>query len=167
MDKIIFLDIDGVVNTLMIYTKPQDTSTHYIERDGFYFEICDIKDDRVSNNQAINWLNKLCKENNAKIVVSSTWRKFERQNHTVENCLRNSGLLPNIPIIGATPYTGGSRGSEIKQWLAENYPDDKVKFIILDDDSDMDDLIDHLILCDNKRGFGYAEYLDASVKINS
>ena len=39
MDKLIFLDIDGVVNTLQISTKPFDTNRGQISRDGFYYEL--------------------------------------------------------------------------------------------------------------------------------
>lgn len=154
---IIFLDIDGVVNTLQINTSPYPTNTGKISREGFYFDLCDITDDRVSNIQAIMWLNKLCKETKAKIVISSSWRLFERDEHTTEKCLRNSGLLPEIDIIGATPYLSGEhRGQEIQKWLDDNHFNGQ--FIILDDDKDMDHLIEHLVWCDVYTGFGYQEY---------
>lgn len=72
MKNLIFLDIDGVVNTLMISTKPFDTNRGQISRDGFYYELCNSSDKRVSNTQAVMWLNKLCKIVDAEIVISST-----------------------------------------------------------------------------------------------
>ncbi len=161
MDKIIFLDIDGVVNTLMISTEPFNTRRGNISRDGFYFDLCDSSDGRVSNQQAVIWLNKLCKDTGAKIVISSTWRRFEKE-YTTEQCLRNSGLLPEIEIIGATPYIGGERGDEIQDWLEEHYPEGNVDFVILDDDSDMGELVSHLVRCNVDHGFGYPEYRAAA-----
>ena len=154
---LIFLDIDGVVNTLQINTSPYPTDRGNINREGFYYDLCDITDDRVSNTQAVMWLNKLCKETKAKIVISSSWRLFERKGHTVEKCLRNSGLLPDIDIIGATPHLSGERrGIEIQQWVDDNnFTGD---FVILDDDKDMEHLIDHLVWCNTHVGFGYQEY---------
>jgi len=163
MDKIIFLDIDGVVNTLMISDQPFDTLRGVVERDGFYFCLCNSDDGMVSNQQAIMWLNKLCKDTGAKIVISSTWRRFERK-YTTEQCLRNSGLLSEIEVIGATPYTGGERGDEIQEWIEKYYPKGNVRFVILDDDSDMGDLISHLVRCNVDHGFGYPEYR-AAVRI--
>lgn len=166
MRPIIFLDIDGVVNTLQINTQPFDGRRGQVERDGFYFDLCNESDGRVSNLQAVQWLNKLCIEHSADIVISSTWRRFEKE-YTVEQCLRNSGLLDEIKVIGATPYTGGERGGEIELWLQEHYPDGNVKFVILDDDSDMGNLAQYLVRCNCDHGFGYPEYRAASVILNS
>ena len=64
------------------------------------------------------WLNKLCKETGAKIVISSTWRFCEREGEpTTEDCLRNSGLLPEIEIIGKTPRLGYGSCREMKYLL--------------------------------------------------
>lgn len=164
MEKpIIFLDIDGVVNTLQINTQPYPSDRGNISREGFYFDMCDITDDRVSNIQAIMWLNKLCKDTGAKIVISSTWRLFQRGEYSVEKCLRNSGLLEEIEIIGATPYFPGEhRGMEIQKWIDDN--NFTGEFVILDDDKDMDHLMDHLAWCNCHVGFGYPEYAN-SLKI--
>lgn len=163
MDKLIFLDIDGVVNTLMIDTKPySNEGLGSKSREGFYFDLCDITDDRVSNQQAVMWLNKLCKETNAKIVISSCWRRFERDGHTTERCLRETGLLPEIEVIGKTPYLcNKQRGDEISAYLRSNYKNKDYKFVILDDDSDMGDLMNHLVLCSTDYGFNYPEYVKA------
>lgn len=161
--NIVFLDIDGVVNTLQISTKPFSSKER--KHGGFYFDLCDITDDRVSNIQAIMWLNKLCKDTDAGIVITSTWRRFERDSHTVEKCLRNSGLLDDIPIIGATPYLNGEiRGREIEDWLLSN--DIKGNYVILDDDMDMGSLINHLVNCNVHNGLTYNEYILAKNILN-
>lgn len=160
-NSIVFLDIDGVVNTLQINTKPFSKNSIY--RDGFYFDLCHNNDKRVSNRQAVMWLNKLCKDTGAKIVISSTWRFCEKQ-CTTEEYLRNTGLLPEIEIIGKTPIMHGHcRGDEILSWLNTNYEKniDEISFVILDDDADMGNLIEHLVQCDTHRGFEYPEYVKA------
>lgn len=162
-DKIVFLDIDGVVNTLQIDTRPFPDSKLKQRHDGFYVDLCGTDEGRVSNRQAVMWLNKLCKETGAKIVISSTWRYCEKI-YTTEECLRNTGLLPEIAIIGKTPVMHGfERGDEISWWLGSNYGEDmdKVSFVILDDDADMGELIDHLAQCDTFHGFGCSEYIKA------
>ena len=97
--NIIFLDIDGVVNTLIIDTKPFDTQRGQITRDGFYYKLNMPDDLEVSNRQAVMWLNKLCKDTDAKIVITSTWRMGINGLKDTEQALRNSGLLDEIEII--------------------------------------------------------------------
>lgn len=146
--KVVFLDIDGVVNTLMISKEP----FHYegrssIERDGFYYDLCSPSDGRVSNIQALTWLEKICKDYNLSIVLSSTWRF-----HYEEACeaLYNSGLSKDIKIVGATPRLGTRRGIEIQAYLDE-HPEVE-DFIIIDDDLDMCHLMKHLIWCHTDDG---------------
>ena len=62
-ERLLFLDIDGVVNTHMIYSEPIE-GRRMVEKDGFYFDLCWPQDGRVSNEYAIRWLNKLCLEYN-------------------------------------------------------------------------------------------------------
>lgn len=141
--KVIFLDYDGVVNSL-IFPDGSDNPTFNYPSDG-----------KVNNHQAVQWLNKLCKHTGAKIVVTSTWRMFGHD--IAESCLRNGGLKDNIEIVGYTPVLHVHRGQEIHQWI-DNCGYNIDEFVILDDDSDMDDLMDHLVKCDAVLGFTYYEY---------
>ena len=114
--RIIFLDYDGVVNTLCF----QDVN----ESPNFNFP----EDNKVNNTQAIGWLNRLCKETGAKIVVTSTWRKYKNY----KECLYNAGLNKEIEIIDNTDDKGYTRIAEIRRWLAL-HPEVK-SYVILDDD---------------------------------
>jgi len=166
--NIVFLDIDGVVNTLQINDKPFENDKGVIYKDNFYFKINSASDGEVSNRQAILWLNKLCLETDAKIVISSTWRMYGNYDNAV-TALYNSGLNKNIEIIGMTPTDGFScprlgywqtRGTEIKNWLLQN--ENKVSnYVILDDDNDMEDLSSHLVQCNTYHGLGCLEYMKA------
>lgn len=162
--KVIFLDIDGVLNTLQISTKPFKTSRGQVCRDGFYYKLsCDSGDLEVANEQAVMWLNKLCVETGAKIVISSTWRLCPNGFENTCKALRNTGLLDTIEIIGCTGRRYDEhinrRGAEIKDYL-DLHPEIS-KFIILDDDSDMGELKDYLVQCNTHVGFTYIEYAKA------
>lgn len=137
--RVVFLDFDGVINTIQIY-KEQSERNDRISAKGYFFDMCNSSKKRVSNMQAVIWLDKICHDYDLKIVISSTWRINYKD--SVE-ALYNSGLSKDIDVVGYTPWDNDSRGSQIKKYLSEHK---EIKdFIILDDDSDMDDLINHLI----------------------
>lgn len=158
--RVIFLDIDGVVNTLMISREPIGQGSGRIKRGEFYFDLCSPSDGRVSNTQAVLWLEKICRDNNCKLVLSSTWRN----GHYVEtiNALYNSGLSRDIKFIGKTPYLGTERGEEIAAFLREH--PEITSFVILDDDRDMGKLINHLIQTDINAGINMGTVMAVAEK---
>ena len=164
-ERLLFLDIDGVVNTHMIYSKPIE-GRRMVEKDGFYFDLCWPQDGRVSNEYAIRWLNKLCLEYNLKIVITSTWL-IGHKIAEIEKALRNSGLDDKVCVYGgATTNYFKNRGVQIEAWMNEyEYNPDKNVWIILDDDTDMvsfkRDFTPYLIKCDTYTGFGMKEYSKA------
>lgn len=143
--KVIFLDYDGVVNTLWFQEVNGEPNFNF------------PNDNQVNNIQAIAWLNKLCRETGAKIVVTSTWRMSDNY----KECLYNAGLNESIEILGATKILGTKRGLEIQQWLDDNKKLNIEKFVILDDDMDMEHLIEHLIVTDTSIGINYHTYFEA------
>jgi hypothetical protein len=155
--KIIFLDFDGVLNHELWYKKrfetinKDDVSTNYP-----YYEF-DL--------EAVNNLNKIIKETDAKVVVSSTWRigKTVKQ---LQDMLNLVGFKGEVIDTSPSFYARGidneenkinytiPRGCEIDWWLEnkgkfqrinwsmerqEEYLEkSSVKnYVILDDDSDM------------------------------
>jgi hypothetical protein len=117
--KVIFLDIDGVLN--VIPTK--------FDKWGAYFG----PDDHFVKN-----LKRIIDETGAKIVITSTWRMSGLQN------MLDMWKGRNLPgeVVGITPNhmmkTGTTlqRGKEIDEWISlskevENY-------VIIDDDNDME-----------------------------
>ena len=137
--KIIFLDIDGVLNH-QIWFKEQKNKR--VETDLEYNR-------SMIDETRVDLLNDLIKETKAKVVISSSWRK----NHTVkelQTILEDKGFKGEV--IGFTPmlrFTGLKdyiysvpRGNEIKAWLETNKgilnnKISKVPYVIFDDDSDM------------------------------
>lgn len=108
--KIIFLDIDGVLNCVSDAANGVDLSN---------VKVCLLDD--------------ICKETGANIVVSSTWRKLYSLD-TLQILLYRAGLKIG-GVVGVTPNLGKKRGYEIQKVL-----DDHswiTNYVILDDDSDM------------------------------
>ena len=146
---IIFLDFDGVVETIY-WDKAEDGVVSLNAHQYGHSEL--------SNKQAIGWLNELYSKVPYNIVVSSTWR-IGMSKEGLQKLLTNSGFNPKIKVIGITPILHQQRGLEIQQWIDDN--DFKGKFIIVDDDCDMCHLMPFLIRCDSLLGFTIYDYQKA------
>lgn len=159
--RVIFLDIDGVLNSYR-------TAAAY--RQVLY---------RRLDSVAVAMLYRIVKYADAKIVVSSTWRKDQDWLTLVWGCLREAGFPwdgDDCPIIGRTtlhspgitddddyPGINTRRGEKIKLWLDEHPEYDD--YIILDDDSDMrPDQLDRFIKTDRKVGITFENW-EAIAKI--
>lgn len=121
--KVLFLDIDGVLN----HNKTR-------ERCLFYTGV-----DKVLAKRLTDWL----EGKDVKIVLSSSWRRFpEMHDHLKEN---------GIHCIGTTPFfPNKQRGEEIKHWVDSpvHIFTDELKvtnFAVLDDGNDMDDVRDNFV----------------------
>lgn len=117
--RVIFLDIDGVLNHQGM---TNEDWTKYGTCGGSIDPKC------------VKILNDLTDEYPCKIVVSSTWRLDGLMK--VREALVEAGVTAEI--IGTTPrlmYSGSVRGNEIKSWM--DVRTDVESYVILDDDSDM------------------------------
>lgn len=131
--KVIFLDIDGVLATWASLKRQ-------IELDGMY----------GFQKECVDNMNELIEKSGAEIVLSSTWRfkgldwfnPFAKKQGLCKECIDVTGH--NTGKTEGGFYTAGTRGSEIKEWLSKHPEVDS--FVIIDDDSDMDNLKDHLVL---------------------
>jgi hypothetical protein len=108
--KIIFLDVDGVLNT------PKLIKTYGSD---FIDDIC------------VALVAKIVRETNAEIVLSSTWRIQEKDKTLVEQALAKH----KIKLHDCTPILkiqGGwvERHEEIRAWINNNQV---TKFAIIDD----------------------------------
>ena len=132
--KVIFLDIDGVLNGYNWYTYflfRIIRLLHLFELWHKYYDTFDVK------RKYARRLSTICKKTGAKIVISSSWRggwyipyeeKSKRQKSLEDNINRF-----HLEVIGITPKDKDSkRGKEISQWLSEHPEVDR--FIILDDE---------------------------------
>lgn len=125
--NIIFLDIDGVLNSKRYENANYSSMLH---RDSF-------------DPAAVARLNRITDITKAKIVVSSAWRVgFEFDKESFFYLLREEGITGDL--IDITPiFTSCLRWQEIQEWL-DNHPE-VINFVILDDMDYMGDLQDHLI----------------------
>ena len=148
-NPIIFLDFDGVVETIY-WEKDTDGS--------WSFNVHKSGRKELNNKQAIGWLNELYKKVPYDVVVSSTWR-IGMSKDELQELLINSGFNPAIKVLGKTPVLYLQRGLEIQEWI--DTAEFKGKFIIIDDDSDMCHLLPLLVRCDCQLGFTIYDYQKA------
>lgn len=140
--NIIFLDIDGVLAT---------RKTHYE-----YFQ-----------EECVNDMNRVLKETEARIVISSSWRchwKFD----DLKAVFTDSGIDGNL-IVSLTPdLISASRGAEIAKWLRDNKDIWVKRFIIIDDEDY--DIVSHkklkrrLVSVQTEKGFT-AEDADRAIEL--
>jgi hypothetical protein len=142
--KIIFLDIDGVLNSdKSIDYNAKHVDTHMNKN--IYKSLRDYIFKPDAEN--VYNLNIITQNTNAKIVISSSWR-LHGLDH-VRTILKDCGVEGEI--ISDTPYLRGNiRGIEIQKWL--DYHTNIDSFVILDDDDDMGLLYGNLIKTDNILG---------------
>ena len=153
--KVIFLDIDGVLNSNDWYVYRRDNVAMDSVNSQYPFYEFDPR--------AIVRLNRIIEKTEAKIVVSSSWRSGETI-ESLQKLLNSVGIIGDV--IGLTPHLWSNkpyedmdgyripRGCEIDWWLdnhgdfqrinwskeeqIKDVGDAKIKnYIILDDDSDM------------------------------
>lgn len=148
MTFIIFLDIDGVTCT----------SRHAVA----------IGETGLWANQdpvALAFLNRMCKEYDCRVVISSTWRKGKDRRYFYELFMAsgNLNLAQALDYYWCTVNTGGCRGDEIQEWLDRNRWDD---YIIIDDSSDMlEHQKDHFVRTDSRNGMLFEHYMAIEEKI--
>ena len=121
--RVVFLDIDGVLNR---------TGYHPVESHGLRSWI---------EPELAARLSRLLRTVNAVIVLISDWR-IGRDLAILANELRSAGI--DGRLLGATPSLGSERWREIEAWIAEH--DVPVEDIaIVDDGYDMGPLRDRFI----------------------
>lgn len=114
--KILFLDIDGVLNSEKYYQKG---------RTNLSYPLSEI------DPASVDLINYIVSETGCKIVLSSSWRLNDL--NECNNIFEKVGL-PKIYDITSTHLIRGCRGEEIQEWLDTH----KIEsYVIVDDDNDM------------------------------
>jgi len=106
MYKIIFTDIDGVLNSHL-----------------------SNKTAKVWKKSCIDEYNRIVAETDAVCVVTSTWRVRRQSVKELQELFIQHGL--DVEVVGFTPVLSEDRGFEIETWLAENKTAEN--YVILDD----------------------------------
>lgn len=133
--KIIFLDIDGVLN---------------------------IRSNISSNDvdaKCLRNLELVIKATGAKIVISSTWRLYPKSMKFLEGHLSSVEIWSEV--IGVTPQVSiyGARGREIIRWLDQNQNKEIEKFAVIDDDFSAENAVDR-----NKQPWFYGQFFPTTMK---
>lgn len=141
--KIIFLDCDGVINSIQWEAVRRDMPPE------------SIVDDAIDP-RCLKRIVDVCAATGAKIVISSDWRvnwPFARTR--LEHAGIPEGLIiDRTPVFNIVPGMHHfSRGEEIQAWLDDH--DDIYDYIIIDDREDFlpDQIRLHLVHIDNWVGF--------------
>lgn len=143
MNKLIFLDIDGVLNTANYQTWRQLLGKDISDLHGYLF-----------SPSAVRNLQRLIKWTNAKIILSSSWRldglDVMRRMWTER---KMPGEIYDItPYVNARDYPKFTRGIEINTWLEKNGYLGR-PYVILDDIDDfLPEQYNNVVLTNYKRG---------------
>jgi len=165
MNKYIFLDVDGVLNSTRS-TYALGPAARKISEEGYRrvfshdAEIISAYEHQVTNYIdpiAVALINRLTDITRAKIVVSSTHRKHVSNLYKMQTYMEAFGLTGHV--IDRTPVINGKRGVEIEYWL-NKYGGEFYDYVIIDDDSDM---LEHqscnFVHTDAEFGFTHKDYL--------
>ncbi|MDF9825634.1 hypothetical protein M2475_002033 [Breznakia sp. PF5-3] len=138
--KVVFLDIDGVLNSYKYMEKPfvlKGKNYHFIDKKN------------IAN------LKEIINKTNAVIVLSSTWRLSFYDDLTSNNKMGEALIYAlkeaNLSLYAMTPYNGIDRYQEIQEWLLE-HPEVSTYIILDDTDYDWKDIKPYWIPCNPKVG---------------
>lgn len=141
-DIVLFLDVDGVLNT------------HPETRGLMPTQLAELR--------------KIIENCNPSVVVSSDWRHGEDRLQQIRDVLegmkaRFGGITPRV---SDTADVGCKRAAEIAGWLAINALPDR--FVILDDTtaSEFGDLQEHVVQTNPQRGLVESDVVDAIKKLS-
>lgn len=140
MRKLIFLDIDGVLNNSSLFQNPERNILPEMEA------LLGIDKELLKNFKLITDAHS-----ELEVVLSSTWRLSKTHTHMVCLAFERAGIPFNL--IGKTPQKmSGHRGREIELWLDQNIHE-PAKVVAIDDD------INAGAICPGPHKFFYAQTL--------
>lgn len=162
--NVIFLDIDGVMNSYLFYRERHKKRWFVLNTYKWFFKAkikfifngfkhkyeslstwkpnpahdkFDWKFKRLEEETAKlkwKWLSEFCNEHDYKICISSVWKNHFNQKEDWNTALMRLGFKDGI-FVGITRDRWTLRGTEIKEWVT--YYNEVENYVILDDDSDM------------------------------
>jgi hypothetical protein len=137
--KVLFLDIDGVLNS----------ARTLVARGGYPMELTGHHLD-MFDTIAVGLVRSLCEKANVSVVVSSAWR--------ITHHVDAIGRALDLPTIDRTPSLSKTRGHEIADWLAKH--PQVTRYAIVDDDSDMlPEQLPYFVKTDGNEGLSFANYI--------
>jgi len=138
MNKIIFLDFDGVLNTEHYQGLLQYQGKPWQDEYGAFFDP-----------KAVKQLKRIIDATDADIVVESSWKYLGL------DAMKELWKVRNLPgtIIDITPsLLGKNKGVEIASWLSK-YAKQDIRYVIIDDEYViLDSQLPHFILTNPYEG---------------
>ena len=138
MNKIIFLDFDGVLNTEYYQGLLQYQGKPWQDEHGAFFDP-----------NAVKQLKRIIDATDADIVVESSWKYLGL------DAMKELWKVRNLPgtIIDITPsLLGKNKGVEIASWLSK-YAKQDIRYVIIDDEYViLDSQLPHFILTNPYEG---------------
>lgn len=176
--KVLFLDIDGVLNSQNWFGwraycaknlgENEFSMDKHLTEDEFILYKLSMLD-----NRAIANLNRIIDETGCKVVLSSSWRCLwdPKENTKTLEALKLKGF--KYDFYGLTPRIpqkdfGQERGIEIQAWIDKELEKNEIEsFVILDDDNDMlPKQIDNFLLINNQYGLSDIDVFKAIEILN-
>lgn len=157
--SIVFLDIDGVVNSSDFYFRRLAAGNPRGNR----------TTDEIDPD-AVERLNRLLSASGAVVVLSSSWRRLHSREE-MQEILEARGFAGQIvdytPDLTRKSQTGDiwistQRGDEIAQWREDNRH--VGPYVVLDDDGDMDAVLDHFVQTQHVHGL-LDEHVEEALEI--
>ena len=120
--NIIFLDVDGVLNSMAYFEQNKGQGKGSAEISDYHLQM----------------LAKIYHSCDCKIVLSSSWRELDDESdihvYWMYEYLVNELARYNMEIISKTPVIDMNRPLEIKTWLDNRVDKENIRFVSLDDD---------------------------------
>lgn len=175
--KVLFLDIDGVLNSQNWFGYMQ-----YCIKNNMYNRVMNFVDTpdeyteyklTMLDDRAIANLNRIVDETGCKIVLSSSWRCLwnPSENERTIEALKLKGF--KYDFYGMTPRIpqrdfGQERGIEIQAWIDKELEKNEIEsYVILDDDNDMlPEQMNNFILINNQYGLADIDVFKAIEILN-
>lgn len=149
-NKVIFLDMDGVLNSAYFFKSKRDADAvvEYSQSDDFFRGMIDPV--------AVGVLSEIAVRSGAALVLSSSWRMVITL-EDLEPMLRDAGYKGR-GFVGKTDSRGARRHEEIRRYVAQHPEIDR--FLVLDDTRDAD-VPGHSIITSHALGLVPAHVLPA------
>jgi len=154
--KVIFLDIDGVMNSVRSFIATS--------RGKRKFDTIDEREAATIDPIAVALINEVVERTGAEIVVSSTHRQWfikagVKDIPGLRVYMKNLGIEKEI--LDCTDVLHTQRGHEIKDWL-DRHAKFVIAYVIIDDDSDMlPEQFEFFIDTDCNDGFMFEHFIKA------
>lgn len=122
--KVIFLDVDGVLNsignTIRVVDKLRRRKMPIRSLSMYYVPF---------KRACLKNLARIVRRTGAKVVITSTWKTGKESLAVLRARLAEYG----VPVYDCTKMIG-DRGAEIKEWLSEKRDVSGVRYVVLDDE---------------------------------